>query len=149
VQEDAQERVRRAYDPSDEEKAAAERSNYEQYQVQVAERERQRVAEEEERRRVVSADEGYRNYTHGVQPWMERANPFSGSEHYEAYLRREYLRGLMEDNQRAEAEKGAYRQYEREVGRAEDQYLLHGDKTFWNKDLDKDKWWYKQGERTI
>lgn len=178
-------------------------------QEALAVKEQQRREEEEERKRVVEYDQGYRNYTNGALPWLERqvasvnhqyktlschhtclpdytmytilfillivhniwkhevpekfldfsfnriptplhmetyyrANPFSGSEEYERYLKKEYMRGLLEDNLRLEYEKKSFQQYTTEASKEEDKDLM-AQKNFWNKDSDKDKWWYKAG----
>lgn len=88
---------------------------------------------------------GYRDYTHGVLPWQERATPFSGSEDYEQALRREYLRGLYEENRQLEAERGAFRRMEREQGRADD-LQNQALPTFFNKDINRqDKYFRRAG----
>jgi len=141
LNDETHERMRRAFDPEDDERVEEHRRTYEAMQAQLEVKRQQRVAEEEERRQVPEWDGGYREYS--AIPWHDRVNPWAGNDQYEAAMRKKYLQHVMLENQELEAQGKYLRQKQKEF----DIYETHTNAQdtgvagkFFNKDQDRDKW---------
>ncbi|CAG9462158.1 unnamed protein product [Pedinophyceae sp. YPF-701] len=147
-QAETDERIRRAYDPEDEELFQGFDKTYAQMKEQLAVIEDKRREQREYDLKVPEWDAGYRPYS--AVPWNDRVNPWAGSAEYEQEMKRAYLTQVKQENFKLEEMRNEWKQYEKDLDRWEFNEAMNeggvaGD--YWNKHKGNAKWLKPRGNR--